>query len=207
MAKIGGEKPARLASVVRLYEVFERYRARAEMPHCEHCMSSQEIHDLCAIPLEELTDPLLRKYAWHAIGTVGEANDFRHFLPAVFERMLVEDGSIDAEVIISKLPQAGWESWPAVEQQAVREFLAEWWLGVISNPPGAWLAESCLCAIAQVTDDLASFLDAWRRCPGPAPLQHVAEALGLEYGGLIRGETPIRAWWEARPRQMQQFLD
>lgn len=41
-------------SIQVLYKVFERYPARRDMPHCEDCVSPEEIAFICSKPLREL---------------------------------------------------------------------------------------------------------------------------------------------------------
>lgn len=190
-----------------LYEVFKRYPARADMPRCEHCAPKVDLEYLCKKALSDLTDDALHHYTWHAISTVGEVVDFKHFLPRIFETMLWAGGSIDAEIVVGKLPYGRWRDWPAQEQEAVSAFFVAWWEHLLSRYPAEHEAQAVLCAIAQAEDDLSPFLDYWRRCPGPEPVRHLAGVLAFHYGELMEDQPLSGPWWEQRPKQMSQLRD
>ncbi len=195
----------RCEAVERLYEAFGRYPSRPDMPTCEHCMPRKEIEHFCAKPLRALGASELYQYAWHAIGTVGEVVDFKHFLPRIFETMLWHDGGIDVEILTGKLVGAHWQNWAERERAAVSAFLAAWWRHVLGHYPSEQEPESCLCAIALAEGSIERFLDEWRGREDAAAVQHLAETLSRNYGYLMRDERLGRPWWEERPAEMERL--
>ena len=65
---------------------------------------------LIAKRLRDLTDTDLKKYAFKALTTWGNADDFRHFLPRLFELEAVHPqrivGLVDPEILFGKLAYA-----------------------------------------------------------------------------------------------------
>lgn len=195
-------------AIQRLYKVFSRYPARPDMPRCEHCAPTEEIERLCSVPLADLTAEDLYYYVLHAIGTVGEVVDFKHFLPRVFELFLwADDGSNDLEIVTGKLNDGNWRHWPTNEQEATSAFLFDWWKNCLSRDQVEFEAESLLCAIAQAEDDLCQFLAHWRQCGGPNAVLHLAKMLNWSCDVLATGQPLPSPWWAEREPQMSQVRD
>jgi hypothetical protein len=207
MSKKIADPSRKLVSIRRLYEVFARYPARPDMPRCEHCATHEEIECICRGPLEEMSDGNLAYYTMHAPHTVGEVVDLKHFLPRIFEIMLCEGGSIDAEIVVGKLTHAHWKRWPPVERKAVAAFLAEWWKHLLSQYPAKHQADDCLCAIAQAEDDLSPFLELWRESMNPEAIQHLATVMDSNYSRLMENGLLFSPWWGERLSQMNQLRD
>jgi hypothetical protein len=125
--------------------------------------------------LRKLTAEDLGSYTFHAMTTVGDVDDFRHFLPRIMELLSSSEliVFVDQEVALSKLAYGSWISWPREERNAVQAFLRYLWLQARSEPPdpypyvaadvGRWL-----CAIARAEPDLSRYLMTGRRT---APLR------------------------------------
>ena len=93
------------AALEGLYRVFAPYPFRANMPCCiPHCFFQSEIDALDAKPLRLLESPKLSSFAFSLLLTCGEVEDFKHFLPRLFELTATTDlNSTDAEITIGKL--------------------------------------------------------------------------------------------------------
>ena len=93
-------------AVERLYEVFARYPLITPVTGCPCCTTPADYAMLASKPLRQLTAKDLRKYATKALTTWGDVNDFRHFLPRLFELIFFDNFSIDvdAESLFRKLP-------------------------------------------------------------------------------------------------------
>src|SRR5215472_3730060 len=103
---------------------------------CCHDRDDDRLHNTS---LRQLGVDHLKPYAMSAIWTWGDTNDFRHFLPRVFELLIfAKDYTFtDREIVLSKLYHGEWRNWPAEEQKAVQEFLVELWRIVQETPPPA----------------------------------------------------------------------
>jgi hypothetical protein len=110
-----------------LYTTFARYPLKPTLRGCPCCVSEADKSRLHVAPLRELTSEDLSRYAWKAMSTFGDEEDFKHFLPRMLELMALGDSPVDDDLLLHKLEYAKWRTWPAEEVQAVEAFLLEWW--------------------------------------------------------------------------------
>ncbi|WP_426491562.1 hypothetical protein [Hymenobacter sp. 102] len=110
-----------------LYAIFSHPRLSQLPEACPCCITAAENIVLCTVPLADLSEAQLQRYAFKAMTTWGNTTDFRYFLPRLLELSLRPDADIEKETVFCKLELAGWTSWPAAEQAAIREALLTWW--------------------------------------------------------------------------------
>lgn len=125
-------------SIENLYNVFSKYRLD-QIIHGSPFRNMEDINeDLHAKPLRELSPENLSYYCIKAMSTVGDVNDFKHFLPRLFELIIYYEKSLDMDrindSIIDKLVYGDWLSWEQDEIDAIRNFLVEWTLFSFENP-------------------------------------------------------------------------
>ncbi len=152
-------------TVERLYVVFGKYPLRPDTEPCPHCVDPEDEQSLHLKPLRELDGDDLEKYAWSALYTWGTNEDYKHFLPRLFQ--LAGDprwsGWVDTPVLFSKLNYGDWHHWPEDEQAAVREYLLALWRYCLSSEVEYVDIGGILCGIAQAADDLTPYLEVWRK--------------------------------------------
>lgn len=99
-----------------LYEAFAAPRPRA-VSGCDHCD-----HDFSAIlntELRSISEDALFKFAGSVFYTCGSESDFRYFLPRMIELCFTGCGFQYPQVVLGKLPRAGWNRWPAHQKQSI----------------------------------------------------------------------------------------
>src|SRR5438128_985979 len=164
--QVAAQEELRIA-IEGLYATFSHYPLRPYVEGCACCVSPEDEARLHSKPLRELTFDDLDDYASAALLTWGDADDFRYFLPRLFELMTFDSiGPGHSEIVFSKLRYAGWRTWPEGEQATVESFLSTWWRYVLARCPFTgeplWtMAGEDLCSIAQTFDDLGPFLMIW----------------------------------------------
>jgi len=77
-------------AIETLYEAFRNYELRSTTDSCSCCHSPEDELRLQSKPLNKLSGRALRIYAMDAIYTWGTGDDFKHFIPRLFE--LLADG-------------------------------------------------------------------------------------------------------------------
>jgi hypothetical protein len=91
-------------------------------------------------PLRKLGADKLSHFALSSIWTVGDVDDFRHFLPRILELEATEGALIDIESIAKKLKEI-WSDWPAPERMVIERVLLaafEYRLQRSPHELGAW---------------------------------------------------------------------
>lgn len=139
-----------------------------------------------------MTPKDLHFYAFCAMTTMGDVQDFRHFLPRILELLNDDDflGSLDREVVLSKLRYGKWEAWPEEEQGVIREYLNALWRSKLRIPPPDNSYENLpiahwLCALARAERDLAPYLRVWDAEPSEAATANLTRFRGGIFGGAI----------------------
>lgn len=195
-------------AIERLYSIFGRYPLRARIDSCPCCRGPHETQHLHTKALKDLTTDDLGLYAFRAMTTVGDADDFRHFLPRILELVLSAEFPVDREVVLGKLRFAKWTEWPADESRGVRTYLAELWIWARRQPPDPYpyiSAEigSWLCAIAMAEDDLGPYLEAWAGDGAQEAQANLSRFISDERHALEGAKSPA-PFWEEAPHQWQQ---
>ena len=195
-------------AIERLYSTFGSYPLRDRIDSCPCCRGPRETRHLHTKLLRDLTAEDLGLYAFRAMTTVGDADDFRHFLPRIFELLLCAEFPVDKEVVLSKLTYAKWTEWPTGEIEAVRAYLTELWIWARRQPPdpypyvpaeiGSWL-----CAIARAEQDIEPYLEAWTDDRVPAAQGNFVRFIADEREALEEADSP-GAFWEDATAQWQQ---
>ena len=104
-------------AVERLYVTFERYPHPDPLVGCPCCWDRHDSERLQAKPLRKLTTADLVGYLWSAMTTVGDENDFRHFLPRILDLLPGELATeIDPELVLGKLRYGDWAVWSNQER-------------------------------------------------------------------------------------------
>jgi hypothetical protein len=187
-------------AIENLYRAFKRHRPSKEFGSCSHSVSEEE--DLCIKEkqLTELSCDDLRRYAFKAMSTWGTVEDFRHFLPRIFELVATSgDFPIEIEVAIGKLDYGKWRSWAEVERIAVEHFISAWWSNALSQPltdSTQLLADDVLCSIAQVCDDIDSHLTHWDSRVDVEAALHLAALIDWNFDSLCKKDRLGSAFWE-----------
>lgn len=140
------------------------------------------LRDITAAPLRRLTADQLGLFATSAITTVGEPEDYRHFLPRILE-LAIEGGAhtgFEAGVIADRIVMAGWRGWSRDEREAVEGvFRAAFRRAIEMGTDEQRDADEWLCGICHLGLDPASSLAAWRASPTVNAALQLADFVGI----------------------------
>lgn len=207
-----GEDPSALiaSAVEALYQTFAAYRLGPHVEGCPHCVSDRNHARIYARPLRLLTADDLNGFAFKALTTWGDEDDFRHFLPRIMELMVSgnPDWMVDTEVVLGKLADANWLAWPEEEQAVVRSFLQLCWSVGLGQRVAAGAgveasvfdADTWLCGVARAGDDFTLYVDAWRRLGATNTIGHVAAFLETNPDLLTQGKLGNAFWDRDNPQ-------
>jgi hypothetical protein len=119
-------KALRLA-IEELYATFAVYPLKARIAGCPCCVTEEDNTRLHAHPLRKLEREDLYEFCWSALLTWGDVEDFKYFLPRIFELKASGANVCDTFALLNKFEIGEWRTWPEREQQAVTRFLlADW---------------------------------------------------------------------------------
>ncbi|AYF74862.1 hypothetical protein D7D52_14430 [Nocardia yunnanensis] len=141
------------AALRDLSAAFAPYPRRPILDRCPHCGPPVQVADADLF--------------WLSIklgNTVGDSADVKALLPLLLEH-LATTNELDPTIVLGKLTQWDWRSWPPVEQAAIDRYLNQIWLALLSQSPsriGAFADPAAfLEALSAVNVPLEPFLSRW----------------------------------------------
>ena len=140
--------------------------------------------------------------------TVGDVDDFRHFLPRIFELLPSGEFETDHEVILGKLSYGSWRNWPLREQQAIHEYLLSVWRLSLASPtsPSHYYPapiSDWLCAISRAEMSVAPYLEIWLKDPSSTAAANLVHFVQYHASDLLDGTAPPGYWEDAMPQWRQ----
>lgn len=143
-----------------LYKVFSKYKLKETIESCDCCHTEDEKSILISKPLSSIEESEISNYAFSALLTIGNENDFKYFLPRVFELLSKRELYIGTFVILQKLDIADWLNWSELEIKAIKDFLFAWWKFDINC--SSFFDSENLVEINKKVNDLKTLLDIWK---------------------------------------------
>jgi len=148
----------------------------------------------------------LSGYAGWAMTTVGEVEDYKHFLPRILE-LAVSSGVLEPEIVASKLRYGHWQDWPPQEKSALIDVFCEACVQALDEHTDEYDASCWFCGMAKLAIDLQPTMQAWESASSSNAALQLAQLLRstllfendvdeMGYWGDIASETvrSIRAW-------------
>lgn len=103
------------------------------MEGCPCCVSDIDKEKIHTKQLRHLEGDDLSRYAFKAMTTWGDTDDFKHYLPRIFELLSTTDFIVDTFVVLGKLDYGKWTTWATEEQKVIKDFLLAWWTDLTKN--------------------------------------------------------------------------
>jgi hypothetical protein len=201
-----------IAAIENCYRVFSRYGRPSRLESSPLRDGGAILKTLTAAPLNELGSEAIGPYAGWALTTVGGVNDYKHFLPRIFEEAVKNNVwmGTDPSVIAERLKRADWRTWPADEQGAVVDLFSEAWKQSSRQHPDLSCGSDWLCGVATLGLGVSRLLDEWLTpLEVPAILQ-LASFLFLAPARLVGPHGSEDGFWdevdETTCRSIQAWL-
>ena len=139
------------SAIEQLYSLFLRYHKRSTILGCPCCVDRKDEKRLHSKPLRELTADDLYEFAFSSLYTWGELEDFKHFLPRLFELAATEDHlPFNHEILFGKLSYGGFNGWPPDEQAAVTKYFIAAWESLLASDSDSYDMDAWLCGLAEL---------------------------------------------------------
>jgi hypothetical protein len=167
--------------------------------------------------LRKLSRNDLRDYAMDAVYTWGTGDDFKHFIPRLFELLtqapdyghdFVHPASVFGKLAYESWCSSSWRSWPEAEQQAISDYFGAVWNAALNSNPEELPFDGVhgwIQAIAQAEHDLTRYLDHW--FGASSVNSHRNLALMITQEGLPHTKSPSGGYWVGHRQQWQQLND
>ncbi len=146
-------------AIENLYDTFSIYPFKSTMEGCPCCVSDIDKEKINSKELRDLNEEDLSKYAFKAMTTWGDIDDFKHYLPRIFELLTTTDFIVDTFVVLGKLQYGKWRQWADKEKQAITHFLFAWWGDQTKHK--SYFDKEAFTEIYKLTGDIEQLLNRW----------------------------------------------
>jgi len=146
-------------AIKNLYSTFSVYPFKSTMEGCSCCVSNSDKEKIHSKTLRQLDEDDLSKYTAKAMTTWGDKEDYKHYLPRIFELLSTTDFSVDTFIVLGKLEYANWKTWEEKEQVAIRQFLLAWWADLIEKK--SYFDKEAFIEICKLTNNIDEILKRW----------------------------------------------
>ena len=111
-----------------LYSAFHRYPLKSRIEGCPHCELQIADAVLHTKELGQLSWNDLQIFIAKSMTTFGDVDDFKHFLPRIFELYITDywNAAYDFGLFLSKLEYGRWTTWPQSERESVLGLYDSW---------------------------------------------------------------------------------
>ncbi|WP_256754062.1 hypothetical protein [Mesorhizobium sp. Mes31] len=185
-------------------------------PHTMHASPLRDtvalLKTLSSAPLRNLAGEQIDPYASYALTTVGDVDDYKHFLPRMLELAVHEQrwpGTQPTSIVL-RLKRARWLDWPTREQAAIRALFDAACSQVILAHPDEEEAGNWICAYACLDLDLAPILEQWLVTPSIDAALQLAQFMQHDAKFVFENDTSERAIWsyvdETEIHRMRRWL-
>ena len=200
-------------AIEELYRAFAHNHRRDAIDACPHCVGREEQDTLARVPLRTLSGRQLSRYAFKAMTTWGEPEDYKHFLPRILELALAREGRVwpgmDLQLIAGKIQLAGGKSWSETERGALERVFGAVWQTVLAHDPAesSWRADDVLPGIALIVDELSPFLETWALDRSLSAMLQLADFIDSNWADIANRNHLHRRWREVpRREQMERWV-
>lgn len=175
----------------KLYSTFSKYPFKSTIEGCPCCVSDSDKSALHSKQLRELEDEDISRYAFKAMTTWGDVNDYKHYLPRIFELSAKRKLIVDTFVILGKLEYAKWKEWDKQEQESIIDFLKAWWVFDINN--ASYFDTEILIILHKYLNDLDAMLKSWNVNIESQGFRNYVELVEYYYHEIVSKTTTFKS--------------
>lgn len=195
--------------IENLYETFKIYKLNGKIDKCPcGCITDQAEQKIFSKPLRELEADDLSYYNGKAMTTWGNDDNYKHFLPRLFEIHKNDNtnGAIDLASIHRKLDHAHWLSWNKTEQNSIIKFVESDWKEFVNELENdeIWFSdfEPYLKFI-----DFSELLEKWKFPDNKIALRNFVEFFCTNGNEILHGSKKIKIDKIGRREELAKLLD
>lgn len=187
------EKELNIA-IEELYSKFSKYPFKSAIEGCPCCVSASDKATLHSKQLRELEDEDISRYAFKAMTTWGNLDNFKHYLPRILELTAKRKLVVDTFVVLGKLEYGKWKNWDLTEQDSINKFLITWWKYDINN--NRFFDSELLIEINKLIKNLPRLLINWNLDIGKQGFRNFVELIEYHYHDLTHKNRTFEEFTE-----------
>ena len=170
---------------------------------CEHCADAVTLERWAVTPLRQLRAEELENYLYSAMTTIGDEEDFKHFVPRLFELAVGDGGFLDItfEELGTQLTRARWQEWPDRQRLRVRNALEALWKTLQADEYDESAVDSIVCGIALAKFDMLALLTDWQKASAPISRANLKRFMEHNRDSLKEKRRLANAFWDDSPAQ------
>jgi hypothetical protein len=199
--------PKLKSAIAASYEAFSAFPRPTKLKASPYRDAKAILATLSSAPLRELTGEQIGPYAGWAITTVGNARDYRHFLPRIFEIAVTDPVWLGADppVMAQRLDMGGLHEWPVKQRDAVLGFFrAAFEAALVTHPDEADSADMWCCGLVRLGEPTAEVFQLWRSSPSPNAALNLAR-LVIDQQKYCRQHQEARgSFWDDLPAEVRR---
>lgn len=189
-------------SIENLYDIFSIYPLREHIDGCPCCVSEENKHLIHSKSLKDLEAEDLSRYTFKALTTWGNIEDFKHFLPRIFQIMIDGKSFVLSSTILGKLEYGNWKDWPESEKDAVKNCLLQWWRKIIETQP--YFNHDAFIGIYRLTKNLDELLQNWETDVPTNGFKVFVDCIDNYYDDLADGRKKFK---DLEEKDIEKMLD
>ena len=110
-----------------LYQVFSKYPLKEMDCYPCGCVKEKYKASLLNTPLREIEEEVISYYSFKSLTTMGDLEDFKHFLPRSLEFLR----EVYTDIIYKKISENDFNNWNKAEVVALKVFFEQWFIKMI----------------------------------------------------------------------------
>jgi hypothetical protein len=166
-------------SISELYETFEKYHSNSNMEGSPNYDDLDEWNkELFTKSLTELNEDDLSRFTGSAMLTWGNVNDYKHFLPRIFELTAELKTPYEIWITFEKLTYTEW-NWAENEQNVINEYMIALWESIVNDnsEKAEWEFKDYFSTIAHFYPNFTDLLGIWSESESKGAIKHLSNFL------------------------------
>jgi len=136
--------------------------------------------------------------------TWGDVNDYKHYLPRIFELTAKRKLIADTFVTLGKLDYAKWTEWESKEQETINEFLRAWWAYDINY--ATYFDSEILTELHKLILDIKPMLNVWNVDTETQGFKNFVEFIEYHYYELVGKNKTFKTLSEAEVEIFKKWV-
>lgn len=174
------------------------------MQGCPCCVSDSDKQKIHSKELRHLDEDDLSRYAFKAMTTWGDTEDFKHYLPRIFELLSTTDFIVDKSVVLGKLEYGKWRDWSNEEKTAITDFLLAWWTNATKH--NSCFDCEAFTEIYKSTGDIDQLLNRWTISIEDNSFSNYVDFVYSHYNDLTGKRTGFREMDDASIEKLLKWI-